>query len=218
MNTRAFQLVVRSGPTPGKVYPIMKNEVIIGRDPNADILVNDDEVSRHHASIKLSPDGYVIEDLGSTNGTVINGDRLAGPHLLRAGEIISLGEHITLIFDAQPILDPDATMVAARITPPAQMPPQVAPLRQTAELVPPTPVPQVHPKTDPVMPGESFSYGEAEEEPGKKIPTWLIILLAVAVLISCICLISVLVYVDSNFLWCDLLPFLPGCQEIPALP
>lgn len=218
MNTRAFQLVVRSGPTPGKVYPIMKNEVIIGRDPNADILVNDAEVSRHHASIKLSPDGYIIEDLGSTNGTVINGDRLAGPHLLRAGEIISLGEHITLVFEAQPILDPDATMVAARISTPAQMPHQPPPVQQIAGVMQPAPVQQSHPRTDPILPGEQFVPADAEEDTGKKIPTWLIILLAVAVLISCICLISVLVYVDSNFLWCDLMPFLPGCQEVPPLP
>ncbi len=218
MNTKAFQLVVRSGPTPGKVYPIMKNEVIIGRDPNADILVNDAEVSRHHASIKLTPDGYVIEDLGSTNGTVINGDRLAGPHLLRAGEIVSLGEHITLIFEAQPILDPDATMIAARITPPAQMPPQVPPARPMPEAGQFIPGPQIHPKTDPVLRSDQFSDIQTDEDTGKKIPTWLIILLAVAVLISCICLISVLVYVDSNFLWCELMPFLPGCQVPPVVP
>ena len=112
MAGQSFQLVVRAGPTPGKVYPIMKKEIIIGRDPNSDVLINDAEISRHHATIKFLPEGFVIEDLGSTNGTVINGQRLMGPHVLHPGEIINLGEHISLVFDRQVSFDPDATMVS----------------------------------------------------------------------------------------------------------
>ncbi len=215
MNTQAFQLVVRSGPTPGKVYPIMKNEVIIGRDPNADILVNDAEVSRHHAVIKLTGEGYTIEDLGSTNGTVINGDRLSGPYLLKSGEIISLGEHITLVFEHQPILDPDATVIAARMS----MPPQVPPRQPEPVMAPQVFELPVHPKTDPILSDVPFASPDVlEEETDKKVPTWLIILLAGAVLITCICLIAILVYVDSHYLWCNLLPFLSGCQEVPVVP
>lgn len=194
MAGQSFQLVVRSGPTPGKVYPIMKQDIIIGRDPNSDILINDAEVSRHHASIKSQPEGYMIEDLGSTNGTVINGQRLMGPHVLQAGEIINLGEHISLVFERQPSFDPGATMVA-----PANMPP------------PPK-------KTPPPV------YSEPVAEPfvssGKEVPTsarkssskvLLILILVAVILVLCIC-IAALWYIDAYFLWCNVLPFLPGCQ------
>jgi hypothetical protein len=204
MNVRLFQLVVRSGPTPGKIFPIMKTEVIIGRDPNADILVNDAEVSRNHAVIRFNAEGYVIEDLGSTNGTVVNGDRLAGPHVLKPGSIISLGEHISLLFEPQPVIDPDATVVSG---------PLVTPQKQAAPMpgIPPVGGRLVTPPTIPAYTPEPF-YEELQETKPKKIPTWLILLLVGAVLVTCICLIAILAYVDNNFLWCDLLPFLPGCQ------
>ncbi len=205
MNVRLFQLVVRSGPTPGKIFPIMKTEVIIGRDSSADILINDAEVSRHHAVIKFNADGYSIEDLGSTNGTVINGDRLSGPHILKPGEVISLGEHISLLFEPQPVLDPDATIVSGRLTPPASQ----APFEPVGMPLSGRPI---SPPTTPAFPPEPFYLDEIEEEKAKSIPTWLIILLVVAVLITCGCLIAALAYIDNNFLWCDLLPFLPGCQ------
>ena len=193
MAGQSFQLVVRSGPTPGKVYPIMKQDIIIGRDPNSDILINDAEVSRHHASIKLQPEGYVIEDFGSTNGTVINGQRLMGPHVLQAGEIINLGEHISLVFDRQPSFDPDATMVA-----PVNMPP---PPKKT-----PPPV-YSEPIAEPFV-----SSGQEIPTSARKSSKMLLILILVAVLfVLCIC-IAALWYVDANFLWCNVLPFLPGCQ------
>ncbi len=205
MNVRLFQLVVRSGPTPGKIFPIMKTEVIIGRDSSADILVNDAEVSRHHAVIKFNADGYSIEDLGSTNGTVINGDRLTGPHVLKPGEVISLGEHISLLFEPQPVLDPDATIVSGRLTPSSsQVPFQSAGMPLAGR--------PISPPTTPGLSPEPFYMDEVDEEKTKNIPTWLIILLVVAVLVTCGCLIAALAYIDSNFLWCDLLPFLPGCQ------
>lgn len=204
MNVRLFQLVVRSGPIPGKIFPIMKTEVVIGRDPNADILVNDAEVSRNHAVIRFNADGYTIEDLGSTNGTVLNGDRLAGPHLLRQGDIISLGEHISLLFEPQPVVDPDATIVSG---------PLITPQKQTASLpgVPPLINRPISPPTNPAISPEPF-YEDLQEEKPRKFPTWLILLLVGAILITCICIIAILAYIDSNFLWCDVMPFLPGCQ------
>jgi predicted component of type VI protein secretion system len=196
MAGQSFQLVVRSGPNPGKVYPIMKQDIIIGRDPNSDILINDAEVSRHHATIKLQPEGYVFEDLGSTNGTIINGQRLMGPHILQAGEIINLGEHISLVFDRQPAFDPDATMVAPVSTPP----PPPAP-RKTTTPVYAEPVPEPFITSSPRQP----------VQPKKSLPRLTLILILVAILlIICVC-IGVVWYIDANFLWCEL-PFIPNCQ------
>lgn len=195
MAGQSFQLVVRAGPNPGKVYPIMKKEIIIGRDPNSDVLINDAEISRHHASIKFQPEGFVIEDLGSTNGTVINGQKLAGPHYLHPGEIINLGEHISLVFDRQISFDPDATMVSpANSFPPAPI-----------KVQPPS---FAEPEQKPYIPPGEQEPAEPTKSPPKLL---LILILAAILLIICVC-IGVLWYIDSNFLWCKVMPFLPACQ------
>jgi hypothetical protein len=95
-----FQLVMQSGPTPGKSYPLDKNEIFIGRDINNDIVISDAEISRKHCSLTLKGGGYVAEDLGSTNGCFVNGQRLMGPHALVSGELMMLGENVGLVYEA----------------------------------------------------------------------------------------------------------------------
>ncbi len=99
--TTYFRVSVRSGPTAGQILNLEKAEIIIGRDINNDIVINDSEVSRRHARLFLSEGNYVIEDLGSTNGTSVNGQRITGPYLLRPGELIMLGESITMLYEYQ---------------------------------------------------------------------------------------------------------------------
>ena len=110
MATQSFELVMTVGPTPEKKFTLSKQEVIIGRDANADIVINIAEVSRRHSRMRLEPSGYVIEDLGSTNGTFVNGQRLTGPHMLRPGERIQLGEAVTLPYQVA-AYDMNATVV-----------------------------------------------------------------------------------------------------------
>jgi len=112
MTVQPYQLVMRSGPTPGKTYPLSKSEIYIGRDITNDISVNDAEISRKHARLTLQGDTFVVEDLGSTNGTFVDAQRLMGPHVLRAGELIMFGENIGMVFETV-AYDPNATMVAA---------------------------------------------------------------------------------------------------------
>lgn len=95
----AFQMIIRSGPTAGKAYPLVKNEIFIGRDLSNDIVINDPEVSRRHARLFVQSGNVLIEDLGSTNGSSVNGQRLVSPYALRPGEVITLGERITLLFE-----------------------------------------------------------------------------------------------------------------------
>ena len=65
--------------------------VVIGRSPGADIVLGDDFVSGRHARVAPSGDSAVVEDLGSTNGTLLNGQRLTVPMKLRVGDIIDIG-------------------------------------------------------------------------------------------------------------------------------
>ena len=100
MPAAAFRLIVRTGPNPGVVIDLTKEVSMMGRDVTNDVVVGDAEVSRQHARITRTPAGYVLEDLGSTNGTFVNGDRLAAPRVLNAGDLIGVGENVTLTFES----------------------------------------------------------------------------------------------------------------------
>lgn len=109
----AYQIVARSGPTAGNIYALEGSEIFIGRDLNNDIVINDPEVSRRHARLNLQGAGYVLEDLGSTNGCMVNGKHITGPVMLNSGEVITLGETITLVYEApMPAAHAAATLVA----------------------------------------------------------------------------------------------------------
>ena len=104
-----YRLVMRSGPNAGQVYPLEKTELSIGRDLSNDIIVNDPEVSRRHLRLFLQGNQYGVEDLGSTNGTFVNGQRLAGPYVLHPGEFLTLGERINFVYE---MVDTDATVAS----------------------------------------------------------------------------------------------------------
>lgn len=201
-----FRLVLRSGPTPGKVFPIEKHELFLGRDLANDIVINDPEVSRRHVRFFMQGANVVVEDLGSTNGTSINGQRLVGPYILRPGEVITLGEHISLVFEVA--VDVDAT-VAAR--PPVQAPPpiqqpvyQAPPPRQQPVYTPPPP-PQSYVGQVPAAPPPPVA-----EPPKKGMSPAVIILLVILAIIACFCFAAgIYLYFAPAEVWCSL-PIIPA--------
>ena len=72
---------------------------VIGRLADCQVLITDGNVSRRHAQIHRSGSSFVINDLGSTNGTYVNGERLIADHRLAVGDIITVGS-ISLRFEA----------------------------------------------------------------------------------------------------------------------
>jgi predicted component of type VI protein secretion system len=118
----AHQLVMKTGPAPGKVYSLEKSEILIGREVGSDVFVNDEEVSRQHARLTSQFGDYVLEDLGSTNGTFVNGQRATGQHILKPGDTILLGERVSLSFEEVPF-DPNATQATQSIPEPEPEPP-----------------------------------------------------------------------------------------------
>ncbi|MBN1219719.1 MAG: FHA domain-containing protein [Anaerolineae bacterium] len=91
---RQLQLVVHAGPLAGKGFPITKDTLTIGRDPDNDITLDDEQVSRHHARLLRQEDQIIIEDFGSTNGTLVNGKAVVGQHVLQPADIISIGSSV----------------------------------------------------------------------------------------------------------------------------
>ena len=92
----AAALVVIHGDELGKKHDLTRHEMIIGRSSKADIQVDQDAVSRHHACLTKETDGRIrLKDLGSTNGTFVN-DRECGeePVEVRSGDYIKVGRTI----------------------------------------------------------------------------------------------------------------------------
>ncbi len=82
----------RSRFAQGNQIPLFHPETHIGKIASNDIMVTDPYASRIHAVIRWTPQGYLLEDLRSTNGTYLNGQRLTGPALLQPGQVIRIGQ------------------------------------------------------------------------------------------------------------------------------
>jgi pSer/pThr/pTyr-binding forkhead associated (FHA) protein/S1-C subfamily serine protease len=82
-------VVITRGPLAGWCYPV-GTELMIGRQ-DADLLLDDPQVSRRHAVVRAIDDELEIEDLASANGTFVNGARLTGRQMVRAGDEIAIG-------------------------------------------------------------------------------------------------------------------------------
>lgn len=191
-----YQLVMHSGPTPGKTFLLEGDVLTIGREASNPIAINDAEISRKHSQLVLQGGKYVLTDLGSTNGTFVNGQRLTGQHVLQPGEVISLGEQISLLFEAISVIDPNATMLSAN-------PPVMAPRSA------PAPRPQaVSPSYAGMSPAGPAGDQVAPAAPRNTTPIFIGI---GCVMLLCLCGVSIFL-IDYLNLWCKItFGVIPGC-------
>lgn len=94
---RAQQLLVRRGPQCGQVFPLHREQVVLGRSPACDYMIRDPNVSRRHALLERHHGLCHLTDLGSTNGVLVNDHQVREPVLLVPGDEITLG-HTVLEF------------------------------------------------------------------------------------------------------------------------
>ena len=97
-------LLVLSGRNVGTVIPLDISEITIGRDPACDVRLGDEGISRRHIRLAASGQEWTVEDMGSTNGTTVNGEKLAGRRELGEGDRILMG-HTVLKFVRQAEID-----------------------------------------------------------------------------------------------------------------
>jgi pSer/pThr/pTyr-binding forkhead associated (FHA) protein len=129
-------LRVTNGPLAGKTIDVT-GEVVIGRE-NASLEIDDPEVSRQHAAVRRRVGALEVEDLGSSNGTFVDGERIAGPTRIGEGALIRLGSTEIAVEDVVPsdatraraVADPQATRAAVHTRAPG-------PDREPAELADP---------------------------------------------------------------------------------
>lgn len=87
-------LIYPSGPDMGKRFPLSKDEVVLGRGGDCDILVDRDSVSRRHARVYRDGHNWMVEDLGSTNGSYVNDQPVQGAPPLRDSDFLKIGTAI----------------------------------------------------------------------------------------------------------------------------
>lgn len=75
----------------GERLPLGAQVITVGRLPACSITINDANVSRNHAEIRAKGSSFVVVDLGSTNGTKLNGNRITGENALKDGDVVSFG-------------------------------------------------------------------------------------------------------------------------------
>lgn len=88
------RLVVSEGPLRGTTLPLTSSAILIGRAPSCTLVLDDDYSSSRHARIFPSGDQWVLEDLGSTNGTFIGNQRVSSPTPLSPGTQVRIGQSV----------------------------------------------------------------------------------------------------------------------------
>lgn len=165
MTRPIMRLIAQSGEEAGRQATITTdNPVVIGRDPECGLQLADPRVSWRHARLTVLPDGRtILEDLGSTNGTFVNGERVSERAFLMGGESISIGgaelRYVADDADGSATQTADAAAAAA---------PAAAAMPDAAAAVPPaSPAPPASPWAPPAGPaaGQPYSppppYGQA---------------------------------------------------------
>jgi pSer/pThr/pTyr-binding forkhead associated (FHA) protein len=101
----SVRLVIEQGPMAGQSVPLEQRAIVVGRGEASELRLPETGISRQHARFQPSPQGWMVIDLGSTNGTFVNGQRLPAnqPYLLEPGDRIAIGSSV---FVAQPGVAP----------------------------------------------------------------------------------------------------------------
>lgn len=99
-------LVIMRGRRKGRDFRIDKDTSVLGRDGSCDYAIEDDLVSRQHARIRIEDGKFVLFDLGSGNGTYVNGEAINRADL-QDGDVLKVGDTLILFKDAKPRLPLD---------------------------------------------------------------------------------------------------------------
>jgi len=96
-NPSKLGLKVAAGLNMGTIYPLKKRRNIIGRRMDASFPVQDERVSRDHATVEFKKGHFIVNDLESTNGTFLNNKALSSPTFIKAGDQIRVGSSVFVV-------------------------------------------------------------------------------------------------------------------------
>jgi len=207
-----FKLHLNDGQGKTRTFDFDRRKVVIGRDPSADVVIDDIQISRKHLIITRGKTGFFAEDNGSTNGTFFNGKRITKKMEFKPGAELVLGQDQVLTLEAiEPQTQPQEQS-SETVRPPEEQPDVLAPDIDLADTEAETSdsdstgvmeEPEAEAEPEP-KPAEPQPVSEAPLQKSKKQrPKWLIILLAALAFIVIFCVIPLIVIEVTNQ-WCDL--------------
>ena len=123
-----LRLAALEGFPAGAEFDLGPRPLTIGRDPTCDVVLDDEDVSREHCRFRPGGDGFLVEDLGSSNGTIVNGQRITQPVSLRPGDLVVIGPALLEVHEAAPSAEPERPPERRRSAAAS-----VAPLRAAAQ-------------------------------------------------------------------------------------
>ncbi len=132
----ALEILARFDTSTLPRHTFADREMIIGRDPKCDLMIDVLAVSSRHARVSKVGGAIVIEDLGSSNGTFLNGRQINQPTPVVAGDVVTLGNYSFLVDGKR---TPATTQPIRVNTFPVPTPPPLSPVANTASLIPPMP-------------------------------------------------------------------------------
>lgn len=164
-------LVVKEGPLAGQRVDL-DSELVIGRE-DAGLTIDDEELSRKHAVVRIVGDTVEIEDLGSRNGTFVNGQRIGAKTRLKRGDSLKLGQNV---------FEVEAPRGAETVASPVS----AAPVTAVAAVAAPPPGPAV--PTEPfgtyaVIASKRPLLGVASRQVMPLVLSWLVVILVAAALV-----------------------------------
>src|SRR5918999_2953681 len=124
-------LAIIEGREAGREFAVT-GTTLLGRDPGADVVVADSDVSPQHASFVVVDGGIAVEDLGSSRGTFVNGERVTGSRRLEPGDRIRVG---ATVLEVRPGTPADRQRQATQVTDAPRAPVAAAPTRQASRAV-----------------------------------------------------------------------------------
>lgn len=150
MSQPRAELAMVRGPWPGYRFPLSRPSLTLGRGQDNDLVVAEPQVSSHHASLIWDGSHWILQDLGSANGTYVNNVRVTGPKVLQTGDLLALGPNVLFGFQAQPAATaPWPLPGPSAATGPGGQVPSAVPAYATATTasspLPPTPAGADHP-------------------------------------------------------------------------
>ena len=191
------RLRVVSGPNAGQTVDV-DQELVIGRE-DTDLAIDDDEMSGRHAVVRRHANRLQVEDLGSTNGTFVDGTRIAEPTLLGGGAEIKVGTTVLVVEGVLPVSEStgdivaprNATRVSAAIPEGTAPPPSATPITATA---PPAPAAQPSAPVEAV--GEFRPPQRSRKQPGLASRSWVPVALSFGTVI--IVAIALVIYFSQH--------------------
>lgn len=187
--TSSWYLIIESGGSAGQRI-LMDQDLVLGRDPNNNVPLDDKKASRKHAIVRKLGQNFILTDQNSTNGTVLNGTMIRKPEQLKSGDRIRIGDTLILV-DGSFKEDAPATMIADK--------PAVVPATPASQSPTPPPPPQYgySPSPTPSRPVQtslrsSGSRPALSQKPKRRkgYSCWIIGFAVLAVFIACLAVLA----------------------------